>query len=142
MSNTAFTETPIPVCKLILNFHKEKLKKKIIQNVPAEAPLRVNALRILGTNATRNSFLNSVTSNVFDADTTEQVLKRVQDIAAQLQKHNIFDEIKIYLDTNHDIADTVDVTLHLKEKDKGLFETKVNVGNNQAELVKPIINDH
>lgn len=99
-------------------------------------------MRILGTNATRNSFLNSVTSNVFDADTTEQVLKRVQDIAAQLQKHNIFDEIKIYLDTNHDIADTVDVTLHLKEKDKGLFETKVNVGNNQAELVKPIINDH
>lgn len=96
----------------------------------------------MGTNATRNSFLNSVTSNVFDADTTEQVLKRVQDIAAQLQKHNIFDEIKIYLDTNHDIADTVDVTLHLKEKDKGLFETKVNVGNNQAELVKPIINDH
>lgn len=99
-------------------------------------------MRILGTNATRNSFLNSVTSNVFDADTTEQVLKRVQDIAAQLQKHNIFDEIKIYLDTNHDIADTVDVTLHLKEKDKGLFETKVNVGNNQAELVKPIINGH
>lgn len=99
-------------------------------------------MRILGTNATRNSFLNSVTSNVFDADTTEQVLKRVQDIAAQLQKHNIFDEIKIYLDTNHDIADTVDVTLHLKEKDKGLFETKINVGNNQAELVKPIINDH
>lgn len=140
MSNTAFTETPIPVCKLILNAHKEKLNIYIYtytQNVPAEAPLRVNALRILGTNATRNSFLNSVTSNVFDADTTEQVLKRVQDIAAQLQKHNIFDEIKIYLDTNHDIADTVDVTLHLKEKDKGLFETKVNVGNNQAELVKP-----
>lgn len=99
-------------------------------------------MRILGTNATRNSFLNSVTSNAFDADTTEQVLKRVQDIAAQLQKHNIFDEIKIYLDTNHDIADTVDVTLHLKEKDKGLFETKINVGNNQAELVKPIINGH
>lgn len=115
MSNTAFSDTPIP-------------------HVPAEAPLRVNALRILGTNATRNSFLNSVTSNVFNADTTEQVLKRVQDIAAQLQKHDIFDEIKIYLDTNHDIADTVDVTLHLKEKDKGLFETKVNVGNNQAEL--------
>lgn len=72
---------------------------------------------------------------MFNADTTEQVLKRVQDIAAQLQKHDIFDEIKIYLDTNHEIADTVDVTLHLKEKDKGLFETKVNVGNNQAELV-------
>ncbi|KAI8642108.1 surface antigen-domain-containing protein [Parasitella parasitica] len=109
------TETPIP-------------------HVAAESPLRVNALRILGTNATRNSFLNSVTSNVFTANTTEEILKRVQDIAAQLQKHDIFDEIKIYLDTNHDIADTVDVTLHLKEKDKGLFETKLNIGNNQAEL--------
>lgn len=104
--------------------------------MPAEAPLRVNTLRILGTDKTRNSFLNSVTSNVFNANTTEEVLKNVQSIAAQLQKHDIFDEIKIYLDTNHQVADTVDVTLHLKEKEKGLFETKVNVGNNQAELVR------
>lgn len=56
-------------------------------------------------------------------------------MAAQLQKHEIFDEIKIYLDTNREIPDTVDITLHLKEKDKGLFQTKVNVGDNQAELV-------
>jgi outer membrane protein insertion porin family len=104
--------------------------------VPAEAPLRVNTLRILGTDKTRNSFLNSVTSNVFSASTTEEVLKKVQSIAGQLQKHDIFDEIKIYLDTNQQVADTVDVTLHLKEKDKGLFQTKVNVGNNQAELVR------
>ncbi|KAI7901209.1 surface antigen-domain-containing protein [Cokeromyces recurvatus] len=103
-------------------------------DIPTEAPLQVNSLRILGTTATRNSFLNSVTSPVFNASTTEDVLKRVQAIAAQLQKHEIFEEIKIYLDTNHDIPDTVDITLHLKEKDKGLFQTKVNMGNNQAEL--------
>lgn len=90
----------------------------------------------MGTLATRNSFLNSVTSNVFKAGTTEEVLQRVENIASQLQKHDIFDEIKIYLDTNHAIPDTVDVTLHLKEKEKGLFQTKVNVGDNQAELVK------
>ncbi|KAG2197401.1 hypothetical protein INT47_005654, partial [Mucor saturninus] len=101
---------------------------------PPEAPLRVNALRILGTAATRNSFLNSVTSHVFKAGTTEEVMQRVETIATQLQKHDIFDEIKIYLDTNHAIPDTVDVTLHLKEKEKGLFQTKVNVGDNQAEL--------
>lgn len=93
----------------------------------------------MGTSATRNSFLNSVTSNVFHAGTTEEVLKKVQDIASQLQKHDIFDEIKIYLDTNHTVKDTVDVTLHLKEKEKGLFQTKVNVGNNQAELVRVYI---
>ncbi|CAO3657114.1 unnamed protein product [Mucor hiemalis] len=108
--------------------------EKPLTTAPPEAPLRVNALRILGTSATRNSFLNSVTSNVFGAGTTEEVLKKVQDIASQLQKHDIFDEIKIYLDTNHSVADTVDVTLHLKEKEKGLFQTKVNVGDNKAEL--------
>ena len=90
----------------------------------------------MGTSATRNSFLNSVTSNLFNAGTTEEVLKHVQDIASQLQRHDIFDEIKVYLDTNHSVADTVDVTLHLKEKEKGLFQTKVNVGDNKAELVK------
>ncbi|KAI9475656.1 MAG: surface antigen-domain-containing protein [Benjaminiella poitrasii] len=102
--------------------------------VANEAPLRVNSMRILGTTATRNSFLNSVTSDVFNGSTTEDILKRVQNVAAQLQKHDIFEEIKIYLDTNHELPDTVDVTLHLKEKDKGLFQTKVNVGSNQAEL--------
>lgn len=79
--------------------------------------------------------MNNVTSQVFQASTTEDVLKKVQQVATQLQKHDIFEEIKIYLDTNHQVADTVDVTLHLKEKEKGSFQTKVNVGNNQAELV-------
>ncbi|KAI8370128.1 surface antigen-domain-containing protein [Choanephora cucurbitarum] len=114
MSNT--TETPLP------------------KNVPAEAPLRVNTLRILGTNITRHSFLNSVTNTVFGANTTEEVMQQVQAMANQLQKHDIFEEIKVYLDTNREVTDTVDVTLHLKEKDKGLFETNINVGNNQAEL--------
>ncbi|KAI9360885.1 surface antigen-domain-containing protein [Pilaira anomala] len=101
---------------------------------PPEAPLRVNALRVLGTESTRTSFLNSLTGNVFHAATTEELLNKVNTMAAQLQKHEIFDEIKIYLDTNREIPDTVDITLHLKEKDKGLFQTKVNVGDNQAEL--------
>ncbi|RCH78828.1 hypothetical protein CU098_000796, partial [Rhizopus stolonifer] len=104
------------------------------KNVPAEAPLRVNTLRILGTNATRHSFLNSVTGTIFTANTTEEVMRQVQAVASQLQNHDVFEEIKIYLDTNHETADTVDVTLHLKEKDKGLFQTNINVGNNQAEL--------
>ncbi|KAI8353329.1 surface antigen-domain-containing protein [Blakeslea trispora] len=114
--STFTTETPLP------------------KNVPAEAPLRVNTLRILGTNITRHSFLNSVTNTVFGANTTEEVMKQVQAMAHQLQKHDIFEEIKVYLDTNHKVTDTVDITLHLKEKDKGLFETNLNVGNNQAEL--------
>ncbi|CEG83697.1 hypothetical protein RMATCC62417_17576 [Rhizopus microsporus] len=55
-------------------------------------------------------------------------------MASQLQNHDVFEEIKIYLDTNHQQPDTVDITLRLKEKEKGIFHTKVNVGDNQAEL--------
>ncbi|CAO3672795.1 unnamed protein product [Rhizopus stolonifer] len=103
-------------------------------DIPPEAPLRVNTLRVLGTNGTRHSFLNSLTSNVFHAGTTEEVMAKVKHIAAQLQKHDVFEEIKIYLDTNHQEPDTVNITVHLKEKEKAVFETKVNVGDNQAEL--------
>ncbi|KAI8981058.1 surface antigen-domain-containing protein [Pilobolus umbonatus] len=99
-----------------------------------EAPLHVRSLRILGANITRNSFLNSITSNVFNAKTTEEVLAKVQRVAAQLQNHDIFDEIKIYVDTNRDIPDTVDVTLRLKEKEKGVHQTSIKVDDNKAEL--------
>lgn len=101
---------------------------------PPEAPLRVNSVRILGTEATRNSFLNNVTSGVFNASTTKDVIDKVKQVATQLQKHDIYDEIKVYLDTNHKVKDSVDLTLHLKEKSKGVFSTNLSVGNNEADL--------
>ncbi|ORE11427.1 hypothetical protein BCV72DRAFT_106014 [Rhizopus microsporus var. microsporus] len=106
----------------------------VFNNAPPEAPLRVNALRVVGTTKTRHSFLNSITSNAFKAETTEEVINQVKKMASQLQNHDVFEEIKIYLDTNHQQPDTVDITLRLKEKEKGIFHTKVNVGDNQAEL--------
>lgn len=90
---------------------------------------------MIGTTKTRHSFLNSITSNAFQAETTEEVINQVKKMASQLQNHDVFEEIKIYLDTNHQQPDTVDITLRLKEKEKGIFHTKVNVGDNQAELV-------
>lgn len=77
-----------------------------------------------------------MTSGVFDASTTKDVIEKVKEAAAQLQKHDIFDEIKVYLDTNHKVNDTVDLTLHLKEKTKGVFSTNLSVGNNEADLVR------
>ncbi|KAG0170103.1 hypothetical protein DFQ30_002867 [Apophysomyces sp. BC1015] len=106
----------------------------VILPIVADAPLHVNALRILGTTATRSSFLNSATALLFDAQTTADVLKNVQEVATKLQKHDIFDEIKVYLDSNHEVTDTVDVTIHLKEKQKSLLRTAFGVGENEATL--------
>ncbi|KAF7731562.1 hypothetical protein EC973_009326 [Apophysomyces ossiformis] len=100
----------------------------------ADAPLHVNALRILGVTATRSSFLNSATAHVFEAKTTADVLRNVQEVAVKLQKHDIFDEIKVYLDSNHGVTDTVDMTIHLKEKPKTLLKTAFGVSENEATL--------
>ncbi|KAL0080046.1 surface antigen-domain-containing protein [Phycomyces blakesleeanus] len=97
-----------------------------------EAPLHVNALRILGVSATRSSFLNSVTSGLFKAGNTSEVLKNVQQVASKLDNLDIFDEIKVYLNTNPTVSDTVDVMIDLKEKPKGLYKTSIAVGDYEA----------
>lgn len=63
-------------------------------------------------------------------------MAKVKSVASQLQKHDIFEDIKIFVDTDHATPDSVNIVLHLKEKEKGVFETKINVGDNQAELVR------
>ncbi|KAI9248615.1 surface antigen-domain-containing protein [Sporodiniella umbellata] len=103
-------------------------------DVPPEAPLRVDSLRVLGTTGTRHSFLNGLTSHVFHAKTAQEVLDNVEQVLEQMQKHDVFEEIKVYLNTHPNKPDTVNITVQLKEKDKGVLVTKVNVGDNQAEL--------
>ncbi|KAG0783647.1 hypothetical protein G6F22_008600 [Rhizopus arrhizus] len=61
-------------------------------------------------------------------------MAKVKSVASQLQKHDIFEDIKIFVDTDHATPDSVNIVLHLKEKEKGVFETKINMGDNQAEL--------
>ncbi|KAI8149889.1 surface antigen-domain-containing protein [Fennellomyces sp. T-0311] len=102
--------------------------------VPSEAPLRVDALRILGTSITRESFLNGIINDVFDAKTTGNVLESVKEAAAKLQRHDIFEEIKVYMDTSRANPDSVNVTFDLKEKTKGVYQTTLAVAENEANM--------
>ncbi|KAI9306932.1 surface antigen-domain-containing protein [Cunninghamella echinulata] len=99
--------------------------------INAEAPLSVNSVSILGTSITRKSFLNNITSGVFKPQTTADLFNVTKDIAARLDQHDIFEEIQVFLDTNKQNKDTVDVTIQLKEKPRGLIQTGVGLGNNE-----------
>ncbi|ORZ00916.1 surface antigen-domain-containing protein [Syncephalastrum racemosum] len=99
-----------------------------------EAPLRVNQLSVHGTEWTRQSFLNNVLKPLFDAQTTDNVLKSVQSAAASLQRHDIFEEIKVYLQSSKTVPDTVDISLQLKEKPKASFATVLGVRENEANM--------
>lgn len=97
--------------------------------------MRVNQLSVHGTEWTRQSFLNNVLNPLFDAQTTDSVLKAVQSAASSLQRHDIFEEIKVYLQSSKTVPDTVDVSLQLKEKPKASFATVLGVGENEANMV-------
>ncbi|SAM08648.1 hypothetical protein [Absidia glauca] len=100
-----------------------------------EAPLHVHSVRVLGTNITRKSFLDTLTAGLFNPQTTAQVFKETKDLATNLDRHDIFEEIKVYLDTNQQTKDTVDVTLLLKEKPRGLIKTAFVAGNNEVQFI-------
>lgn len=103
--------------------------------MPSDAPLHVNALRVLGISSTRESFLNSVIGDIFDAHTTKDVLQNVQEAAKRLKRHDIFEDIKVFVNTSHVKPDTVDVTFELKEKGKGYLSTIVSAGENETNMV-------
>lgn len=90
-------------------------------------------MSIVGTSATRESFLNHVVAGVFDASTSADVLEQVKQAANKLQRHDIFEEIKVYMTASG--ADAVNVTFDLKEKGKGVLETTLGVGENEANVV-------
>lgn len=95
----------------------------------------MHSVRVLGTNITRKSFLDTLTAGLFNPQTTAQVFKETKDLATNLDRHDIFEEIKVYLDTNQETKDTVDVTLLLKEKPRGLIKTAFVAGNNEVQFV-------
>ncbi|KAI9260483.1 surface antigen-domain-containing protein [Phascolomyces articulosus] len=102
--------------------------------IPPDAPLCVDALRILGTSITRESFLNHAVQNVFDANTSGDVLTNVREAAAKLQRHDIFEEIKVYMDSSRTNPDAVNVTFELKEKGKAVYQTTLTTGENEADM--------
>ncbi|KAG2219232.1 hypothetical protein INT45_004592 [Circinella minor] len=102
--------------------------------IPPDAPLSVDALRILGTSITRESFLNTNVQDVFNAKTSGDVLSSVKEAAAKLQRHDIFEEIKVYMDSSRSNPDSVNVTFDLKEKGKGVYQTALVTGENEANM--------
>ncbi|KAI8098910.1 surface antigen-domain-containing protein [Halteromyces radiatus] len=107
--------------------------------VNEDAPMSVHSVRVLGTSITRKSFLDTLTQGLFTPQTTSDVFKEAQDIATKLDHHDVFDEIKVYLDTNQNLKDTVDVTIQLKEKSRGLVKTAFCTGDNEVHVIGSVL---
>ncbi|KAI7868914.1 surface antigen-domain-containing protein [Spinellus fusiger] len=101
-------------------------------NLHPEAPLSVNTLEIFGVSATRPSFLNKVTQGLFQAQSTQQVLKSVNAMASQLDRLDIFEKISVHLDTDPRVADSVNIRMQVKEKPRGVYRTSLAVSDNDA----------
>ena len=72
---------------------------------------------------------------MFNAKTSGDVLSSVKEAAAKLQRHDIFEEIKVYMDSSRSNPDSVHVTFDLKEKGKGVYQTTLVTGENEANMV-------
>jgi len=100
----------------------------------AETPLHVNSLRVLGSGTTRTSFLNSITADIFKAQTLEEVVHSVQDAADKLRRHDIFSNIEVILDTAEESTEAIDVVLKLQEKGRIVIKTNAEVADNEANV--------
>ncbi|KAG1137042.1 hypothetical protein G6F37_011528 [Rhizopus arrhizus] len=110
------------------------MSNESLRNTPPETSLHVNLIRVLGIHITRPSFLHNLTANVFNATTTKEVLQQVKQVGVQLARQDIFQDIELYLDTSREGSDRVNMTVLLKEKEKGFLKSQVDVNHNQAEL--------
>lgn len=97
--------------------------------------MHVNSLRVLGSGTTRASFLNSVTSEIFKAQTLEEVVHSVQDAADKLRRHDIFSNIEVVLDAAEEATDAIDVVLKLQEKGRTIIKTNAEIADNEANVV-------
>ncbi|CAO3591966.1 unnamed protein product [Absidia cylindrospora] len=97
--------------------------------------MTVHSVRVLGTSITRKSFLDKLTAGLFTPQTTDDVFKETKDLATKLDRHDIFDQVKVYLDTNQKHKDTVDVTIQLDEKPRGLIKTAYGARENEIYVI-------
>ncbi|KAI9263678.1 surface antigen-domain-containing protein [Sporodiniella umbellata] len=102
------------------------------KNATSDAILNVNLVRLSGAYSTRRSFLHSLTSNVFDVNTSGKLFDQVNLTIEKLKRTEIFEEFELHLLQKE--KETLEMTVLLKEKDKGYLASDVVVGDNQAEL--------
>lgn len=91
---------------------------------------------MLGSGTTRTSFLNSITADIFKAQTLEEVVHSVQDAADKLRRHDIFSNIEVILDTAEESTEAIDVVLKLQEKGRIVIKTNAEVADNEANVVR------
>jgi outer membrane protein insertion porin family len=91
---------------------------------------------VLGSGTTRTSFLNSITADIFKAQTLEEVVHSVQDAADKLRRHDIFSNIEVVLDTAEESTEAIDVVLKLQEKGRIVIKTNAEVADNEANVVR------
>ncbi|KAI8142254.1 surface antigen-domain-containing protein [Fennellomyces sp. T-0311] len=108
-------------------------------NATAASPAHVNAVTILGTKATRSGFLQTVTEPVLDSKTVADVVNQSQEIAEQLLRLDIFDNVQILLDRATDTdplaaPGSVNVVYKVKEKSRVFLKTGTEIGNNEGNM--------
>ncbi|KAF7728831.1 hypothetical protein EC973_005457 [Apophysomyces ossiformis] len=105
----------------------------------ASSTAHVNAVHILGTHATRPSFLETATSRVLESKNVADVVNRSQDIAEQLLRLDIFDNVQVLLDRASDTdplaaPDSINVIYQVKEKSRLYIKTGTEIGNNEGNM--------
>lgn len=106
----------------------------------AGSNVHVNAVTILGVKATRPSFLEKVTNKILKAKNVADVINTSQDVAEDLMRFDIFDNVQILLDNATDsdplaAPDSINVVYQLKEKSRVFIKTGTEIGNNEGNMV-------
>lgn len=105
----------------------------------AGSNVHVNAVTILGVKATRPSFLEKVTNKILKAKNVADVINTSQDVAEDLMRFDIFDNVQILLDNATDsdplaAPDSINVVYQLKEKSRVFIKTGTEIGNNEGNM--------
>lgn len=106
----------------------------------AGSNVHVNAVTILGVKSTRPSFLEKVTNKILKAKNVADVINTSQNVAEDLQRFDIFDNVEILLDNATDsdpfaAPDSINVVYQLKEKSRVFIKTGTEIGNNEGNMV-------
>jgi outer membrane protein insertion porin family len=104
----------------------------------AETPLRISAIRVLGANSTRPSFLAHLCSPYLSSDDTTtlaDVLERTRALSNRLASFDIFSSLSASIEKSPSIFASdqdVDVVLNVQEKSRFFVRTATDVGNGEG----------
>lgn len=121
-----------------------------------DTPLRLNAIRIVGANSTRASFLSSLIAPYLPTlppasylsssphpdpaptQTLRSLLSTTRDVSGLFAKFDIFKEIDASLEASPSVlaeAEDVDIVLRVKEASKYFLRTATDIGDGEGSAV-------